>query len=323
MTVQIDRNAVHRLTLYALAAGLAISQFARAEDAKAYHLGPDDQVSIRVMDLEKLQLDNASAPKVDINGDLNLPIIGHVHAEGLTLEQLKATIASRLSDVLNVPTVSVSIVQYRNHPISVLGSVRNPGVFQMPRSKRLLEVLSLAGGLAPDAGDNIKISRPKSSATLPLPDVKGDEGTDYWVGTINVRDLVEKADTTLNIPVFDGDVIAVSKAEMVYVMGAVKRAGGFTLGNHPAMSVLQALSLAEGLDHAAMPNRARLLREVNPGADRTEIFLDLKPIMGGSSPDFPMRPNDILFIPTNGAKLASLRALEAAIQVGTGIAVFH
>jgi len=292
-------------------------------DLAGYRLGPEDQVSIRVMDMDKLQLDSASAPKINVNGDLDLPVIGHLHAEGLTLDQLRAAIADRLCDVLNAPSVSVSIVQYRSHPISVLGSVRTPGVFQVSQTKRLLEVLSLAGGLAPEAGDKIKISRVIASGPLPLPNVSQDDVSGYYVGTVNVRNLIDDADTSLNIPVLDGDVIAVSKAELIYVMGAVKRAGGFPLGDRTAVSVLQALSLAEGFDRAASPNKARLLREDKPGQDRTETIVDLRPIMSGTAPDVRLRANDILFIPTSGAKMVSLRAIEAAVQVGTGFAVFH
>jgi polysaccharide export outer membrane protein len=294
-----------------------------AAELTNYRLGPEDQVSIRVVDLDKLQLDNASAPRINVNGDLDLPVIGNLHAEGLTLEELKLAIAARLSDILNKPSVSVSIVQYRNHPVSVLGSVRNPGVFQVAQSKHLLELLSLAGGLAPDAGDKIKISRLQVSGLLPLPNVQADAATGYLVGTVSVRPLLDASDPSLNILVQDGDVISVSKAELVYVMGAVKRAGGFTLGDHPQISVLQALSLAEGLDRAASLTTARLLREEKSGQQRTEIPVNLKPIMAGTAPDVPLLANDILFVPTSGVKMASLRAIEAAVQVGSGFAVFH
>jgi polysaccharide export outer membrane protein len=307
--------------LFALASVMIIDS--TAAELSNYKLGPDDQVSIRVLDLEKLQLDNASAPKIDVNGDLDLPMIGHIHAEVLTLEELKAAIASRVSDILNNPSVSVSIVQYRSHPVSVLGAVRTPGVFQVAQSKHLLEVLSLAGGLSTDAGETIKVSRLKESGSLPLPNVVEDSSTGYLVGTIDVRSLMHASDTSLNIEVLDGDVISVSTAELIYVIGAVKRAGGFTLGDHHDMSVLQALSLAEGLDRAASVGSARLLRQERPGQERTEIAVNLKPILAGSAPDIPLRANDILFIPTSGVKLVSLRTLEAAVQVGTGFAVFH
>lgn len=294
-----------------------------AADLATYRLGPDDQVSIRVVDLDKLQLDNSSAPKLNVNGDLDLPVIGHLHADGMTIEELRLAIVAKLSDILNKPNVSVSIVQYRSHPVSVLGSVRNPGVFQVAQSKHLLEVLSLAGGLAPDAGDKIRISRPRVAGPLPLPNVVEDASTGYLVGTINVRPLLQAADPSLNILLADGDVVLVSKADLIYVMGAVKHAGGFTLGDHPQISVLQAISLAEGLDRTAAPTTARLLREEKQGQQRIEISLNLKPILAGTAPDVPLLANDILFVPTSGVKVASMRAIEAAIQVGSGFAVFH
>jgi polysaccharide export outer membrane protein len=288
-----------------------------------YRLGPEDQVSIRVVELEKLQLENTLAPKIDVNGNLNLPIIGHLHAEGLTVNELEKEIASKLSNVLQNPSVSVSIVQYRSHPVSVLGAVRNPNVLQVAPHRRLLEVLSMAGGLATDAGDKITVSRRRSMGPLPLSDAVMDGSADCYVGKVDVRTLMRASAPGLNIEVLENDVITVSRAELVYVIGAVKKAGGFTLGEHEQMSVLQALSLAEGLDHAASPKSARLLREDLPGKERREIPVDLKPIMTGSAPDVALRANDILFIPTSGTKLATMRGIEAAIQLGTGAVIWR
>jgi polysaccharide export outer membrane protein len=295
-----------------------------ASDAgESYRLGPEDQISIHVMDLDKLQLDGELAPKVDINGDLNLPLIGNVHAAGLTLIELKAAISAKVSNILQAPVVSAAIVQYRSHPVSVLGAVRNPGVIQVTQQKRLLEVLSMAGGLAPEAGDKIKISRRKSAGILPLSGVISDESSEYYVGSVDVKPLIEATNPKLNIEILENDVISVTAAELVFVMGAVKKPGGFSLGQREHMSVLQALSLAEGTDRAASPKTARLLREDAPGKDRHEIAINLKPIMNGSAPDVPLQANDILYIPVSGAKLATLRSLEAAVQMGTGFAVFH
>jgi polysaccharide export outer membrane protein len=293
------------------------------DPVRDYRLGPDDQVSIRVLELDKLQLDNALAPRVDVNGNLNLPIIGHIHVEGLTLQTLEQEITRRLGSILQRPSVSVSIVQYRNHPVSVLGAVRNPSVLQVAQHRRLLEVLSMAGGLAPEAGDSIKISRRKTTGLLPLKNVTTDDLESYYVGQVDVRALMQATDPGLNIEVLEYDVITVPRAELVYVIGAVKKAGGFTLGERDQMSVLQALSLAEGMDHAASPGSARLLRQEAAGQERRQIPVDLKPIMAGTAPDLPLRANDILFIPTSAGKLVSLRAIEAMIQLGTGAVIFH
>jgi polysaccharide export outer membrane protein len=296
---------------------------AAGADVTSYRLGPEDQVAIKVMDLDKLQLEGQQAPKVDVNGDLNLPIIGNVHVAGLTVTEVKSVIEKRLASILQNPSVSVAIVQYRSHPVSVLGAVRNPGVIQMTQQRRLLEVLSMAGGMAQDAGDKIKITRQERAGMPPLPGVIEDQSCKCYVGSVDVRSLMNATDPQLNIEIMENDVVTVTAAELIFVMGAVRKPGGFSLGQRENISVLQALSLAEGMDRAASPKTARLLREDTPGKERREIAINLKPIMDGTAPDVPLRANDILYIPTSGAKLASLRSLEAAIQVGTGFAVFH
>jgi len=88
------------------------------------------------------------------------------------------------------------------------------------------------------------------------------------------------------------------------------------------MTVLQALALAEGLDRFPALHRAMVLRGGARGTGRTEISVDLAPILAGKADDVPLRPDDILFIPSNGAKKASVRAVEAAIQLGTGLVIW-
>ena len=196
-------------------------------------------------------------------------------------------------------------------------------MLQVTQHKRLLEGLSMAGGLAPEAGDKIKISRRKTTGPLPLPNAALDNSSEFYIGQVDVRALMQATDPELNIEVLENDVITVPRAELVYVIGAVKKAGGFTLGEREQMSVLQALSLAEGLDRAASPRTARLLRENSPGKQRSQIPINLKPIMAGVAPDVPLRANDILFIPTSGTKIATTRGLETAIQLGTGVLIWR
>ena len=103
------------------------------------------------------------------------------------------------------------------------------------------------------------------------------------------------------------------------MVGNVKKAGGFALGGKPSLSVLQALALAEGLDPRAAGSRARILR---PGqATTAQIPVDVKKILEGKAKTFVLRPNDILFIPSNAMKSVTMRTIEAAIQIGTGIAI--
>jgi polysaccharide export outer membrane protein len=287
-----------------------------------YVLGPDDGISVNVVDLAELDAKTLGIVRVDHQGNIRLPLAGRIQASGLTVEALEKEIANRLSTIMNDPEVTVSVAEYRDHPVSVLGAVRNPGVYQVTGSKTLFEVLSLAGGLSADASNRVKITRATSAGPLPLPNVSYDKSREFMTAELNVRSVMEAKNPEENIAVLANDVITVPKAEMVYIVGAVRKSGGFPLSEKEQISVLQAVSLAEGLDKVANAKNARILRQSSVGAARTEVEVNLDKIMDGHAKDVALQANDILFIPNSLAKSASMRALEAAIQAGTGIAIW-
>jgi polysaccharide biosynthesis/export protein len=289
---------------------------------RGYVLGPDDGITVNVVDLAELDSKTLGVIHIDHRGNIHLPLAGRMQGAGLTVEQLEKEIARRLSGVMNDPEVSVSVAEFRSHPVSVLGSVRNPGVYQVVGRKTLFEVLSLAGGLNPDASNRVKITRLMSAGRLPLPSVAPDKTGEFYVGELNVRNVMDAKNPDENIDVLSNDVITVPKADLVYVVGAVHRSGGFPLAEKEQISVLQAVSLAEGLESVASAKSARILRQSTPGGERTELRVNVQEILDGRAKDVSLQANDILFIPNSVAKSASIRALQAAIQVGTGMAVY-
>ena len=297
------------------------AQQAPASD-RGYILGPDDGISVNVVDLGELDSKSLGIIRVDHQGNINLPLAGEIKASGRTVENLGKEIANRLSGIMNNPEVEVSVSEYRSHPVSVLGAVRNPGVYQVIGPKTLFEVLSLAGGLNPDASNRVKITRAVSAGPLPLTGASSDKTGEFHIAEINVRSVMEAKNPEENIIVLSNDVITVPKADMVYVVGAVHKSGGFPLYEKEQISVLQAVSLAEGLDRVASAKSARILRQPSPGAERTELVINVEKILDGRAQDISLQANDILFIPNSLAKSASMRALEAAIQAGTGMAIF-
>ena len=121
-----------------------------------YLLGPDDQISVRIMEAQEL----ADKPlRIDAGGFVELPLAGRVHAAGLTAEQLQGELRKRLETYIREPHVVVSIEEFRSQPVSVIGAVTNPGVVQLSGRKTLAEVLSMVGGLKPEAGNAVKITR--------------------------------------------------------------------------------------------------------------------------------------------------------------------
>jgi polysaccharide biosynthesis/export protein len=311
-----------RLYRQTLCLGLLIGAQASAQEpaqSPTYTLGPDDQVAIHVLDAEEI---SENPFRIDMRGNINVPLAGRVHASGLSVEQLEATLTARLKDYLQEPVVTVSVSEFRSHPVSVLGAVNNPGVHQIRGRKTLFEVISEAGGLKNEAGNAIKITRRKEYGPIPLAGATPDPSGEFSVAEISVKSVMEARNPKENIQVEPNDVISVPRAELVYVIGAVKRAGGFVLSEREQISVLQALSMAEGLDRVAAASNARILRAAG-GVNRTEIPVDVRQILTGKTRDVPMQANDILFIPTSAAKSAGLRGLEAIIQLGTGVAIYR
>ena len=97
-------------------------------------------ISVKVVDLAEFDSEVLGVVRVDHQGNIRLPLAGRIQASGLTVEKLEKEVADRLSEIMNNPEVSVSVAEYRSHPASVLGAVRNSGVYQSAGRKTLHEV---------------------------------------------------------------------------------------------------------------------------------------------------------------------------------------
>jgi len=285
-----------------------------------YKLGPGD--AIRVQQANAEELDGTEA-RIDDSGYANLPLVGRIKAGGLTVEQTEAELKGRLAKLLLNPQPVVSITEYKSQPVSVLGAVNTPGVVQLQGQKSLLEVLSQAGGLRADAGAQLRITRHMEYGPLPLDGERRDVTGEFSIGTIDIAPLLRGGNPVSNIAIFPRDAISVEQTEMVYVTGDVHKPGGFPLGSKPALSVLQAVSLAEGLGPQASPKNAKVFRPKGDGPDKEEIAVDVRKILEGKANDFDLHARDVLFIPDSVSKKAGVRAAEAALQAATGVAIWR
>jgi polysaccharide biosynthesis/export protein len=285
-----------------------------------YLLGPDDELAISGQELD---LPPSKTIRVDGDGDVQVPLAGRVHVAGLTVQQSEQEINKHLATYIREPQVALDVKELRSQPASVLGAVNQPGIHQVQGHKTLMEMISMAGGVRPDAGYSIRITRLTDWGCIPLTNATVDPSGRYSVAQVNLQSIMEAKTPEENIQILPHDVITVPKAELVFVTGEVKKSGGFVLGERQSMSVIQAVALAEGLGQTADKKHAKILR-VDPGHDqRVEIAVDLKGILAGKSKDVPLQGNDILFVPGNTGKKVALRVIEAAIQTGSGVAIYH
>ena len=290
----------------------------RAAGAPAgYALQADDEIAVHSVQVKEI---SEKEYYLDRNGEVNFPLVGVLQLSGHGVREAEEMLATALKRYYREPDVAISVTALHVETISVLGAVGTPGVHQLKGPTTLLEALSSAGGVRGDAGRVAILTRQKAWGAIPHPDAHQIASGDDVV-EIDLKSLMESRKPADNILVKPHDVISVPPAEVVYVIGNVKKAGGFALGGKPSLSVLQALALAEGLDARAAATRARILRAGQPATE--QIPVDVKKILEGKAEDLVLRPNDILFIPNNAMKSVTMRTIEAAIQIGTGIAIFH
>jgi polysaccharide export outer membrane protein len=273
-------------------------------------LGRGDEISLTDTEDEELK---GMVLQVATDGTVGLPYLGRIPAAGMTVLEFERALNEKFRRFVKDPHITVTSVQFRSRPVSILGAVNNPGVYQMSGPRNLVEMLSVAGGLRPDAGSWLVVTR-KDAATADLT-------AGVTEMRVEITPLLEGKNLPSNVTILPNDVISVAKSDLIYVMGDVRKPGGFVLGNRSQLSLIKALSMAEGLQGTAAPQRAFVMRESS--GKRVEVAVDVKKILEGKGDDLMLNAEDVLFIPTSTQKRVALRVLEAAIQTGTGIAIWR
>jgi polysaccharide export outer membrane protein len=248
-----------------------------------------------------------SAVRVTPAGTVTLPLAGEVQLSGMDEQAAARAIEAALlrRGMLLHPQVTVLVTSYIGQDVSVLGEVARPGVYPYTLHHRLLDLISAASGLAPNAGRLVNIYH-RNEMQTPHPVVLDPSGTD--------------AQGEHNPELAPGDTVQVSRAGLVYVIGDVVRPGGFPVDPAQGLTVVQALSLAWGSLPNAASSKAVLISEQKSG--RTITTLNLKRMVHGQDPDQPVHDRDILYVPDSTAKNLWNKALEAAVQSAVGLPIY-
>ncbi len=266
-------------------------------EAPKLRIGPGDEMDISVFGVPEL---NEHA-RVTTEGNIYMPLLGAVPVSGLTVPEAQARIASRLEDGAYVkqPQVLISVKEYTHQSISVIGEVAKPGVYAVLGPHTLLDVLLMAGGLGQKAGNAVTITHRNDPNNPELVEIGFDlQSPDHQ--------------TTEVLP---GDIVSVSRAGIVYVIGEVNRPGGFVMEKQ-TMNLTDAIALAAGPTHGAAMNSTKILRRTPTGLQ--EFGVPLKKILSAKRPDLQLKPEDIVFVPASlGKHVASVAAPIALGTAGT------
>ena len=253
------------------------------EESEDIALGAEDVLQIHVFEFPELDL----KVRVSEQGTVTLPLLGEIQAEGLTVPQLRRRIEALLEErYLRNPQVSILIDQHGSRRVAILGEVAKPGMYQLLGSRTLLQVLSQAGGLTDDAGEELILLRGEA----------GEEPTKF---TIRVDDLMRSAHPSHNVAVLPGDTITVPRHEWIhiYVDGAVRTPGRLEQKASVPISLLQALSRAGGPTDRANLRSVKVLRHGEDGLLKEALSVNLRKVRKGKEKNPMLRDGDVVVVP--------------------------
>jgi len=309
--VGVRCNSMKLLSLALLLAGLALAQVRGLNsldgtaNLPAQKIGPRDLIAVQVYDSPEL----TRTVRVGADGMIRMPMLRQrIKAEGLMPNDLETAVAEALEQegLIVDPFVSITVSEYASRPISVAGAVKAPLTFQASAPVTLLEAVTRAGGLTPEAGPEILISK-----SQPGPD--GEQTS--LIQRVPVKALIDAADPEMNLKLTGGEEVRVPEAGKIFVVGNVKRPGAFPVQDGAESSVLKVLALAEGLAPFAGKHAYIYRREAT--GEKNEIPIELDKIMRRQAADAPLLANDVLYIPDNHGRRIGIAAIEKLLLFGS------
>ena len=245
-------------------------------------IGVGDLLAINVFDAPEL----SQEVRVGSEGSVHLALLGDVHADGLQANQLAKVLETEMHDrnLMRKAQVTVSIKEFTTQGVTVEGEVKKPGLYPIYSARSLVDVIAQADGVTSAADIHITIRR---QGTNVIKSVTFDQDNGAQVADSDVR-------------VYPGDTVIVPRAGFAYVLGDVQRPGGYIMHDNGSMTILQAVSEAQGTTHNASLKHVILLHKEN-GVLKT-VPIELKAMQRGHLPDQALTAGDIVFVPSSGLK---------------------
>ena len=278
-------------------------------ETEPYRIRKGDELDIKILGEEKLSHIYVVGP----DGRITFDYIGSVEAANVTREQLAERVKARLSEIYYNPLVSVAVTKYSTLKAYVLGQVMKPGLIEFPNDTTLLRALSLAGGVArenvPGQYSASVYSPPESAFIIRNPDT---------IININLKDLLQAGNRSLDIPIHDDDFIFVplGKHRRVFVMGEVQRPTVIDLKDDD-MDVMGAIGQAGGFSPNASLSNVQLIRRVSPTDPNPKSFnVNLKALgkNGDLSQAMKLQDQDVILVPKSKMSYIKLALQNGALS---------
>ncbi len=263
-----------------------------------YRIGPRDVLTLTIYAGGEQQ-SNVTLT-VSGKGQINVPFIGSVKAEGHTVNQLESIISKPLAKHYFVnPEVNIVIKEYHSLQYYISGAVKSPGLYTMTSKATLMELIAKAGGLLPERGNVAYILRATAKEIKEGMDVKS-LLTKKKPEKVDLVSLLDRGDMSQNMALRSGDVVYIPLEKVlnpneskIYIEGRVKNSGAYNY--QPGLTAMNACVMAGGFDRFAAPNRTKIIRK--EGNKQIVIKLNLNAVKAGKIPDFKLKPGDRIHVP--------------------------
>jgi protein involved in polysaccharide export with SLBB domain len=265
-----------------------------------YFIGSGDVLGITIYGLEKPEESNTYNLRVSRSGTLILPRIGEINVSDMPPQDAEQAINAQYAGKLRQPRTLVVIQEYQENEVFVMGGVRAPGVVRLRRNEQtLIHALLAAGGLAPNATGDLKItrlSRMRQASEAPTTQpADAAEKSPLPVDSINIR--TPEGLAMAYMPLGRGDVITADQGPAaVFVTGVIDGGGILRMPSDGKLNVLQAFAMAGGTDPYVDPKDMTLVRTNPDGGPPIRVKLDIRKIRTGIEHNLQMAAGDVLIV---------------------------
>ncbi len=247
--------------------------FSATLSAREYNLNTGDKIAISVWGHADLNLQTTIAP----NGEISFPLVGNIEAEGKTINQLQQELKKSLSQYIIEPEVNINLISYQKLKVIIMGEVHNQGSFEIRADSRVLDLISMAGGITENAAaENASLQRGNNKLK------------------INIEELFKGNNLNQNYPLKDGDQLYIPEKEKLSasIQGEVVRPGQYQLDQEKKIRLNDFLAQAGSLTKNA-GDIIRLISNNRPQEFKVEATLAA---LAGSNP--VIKDGDSIYIPS-------------------------
>ena len=307
--------------------------------ADSYTLGPSDRLRVDIFNVPEY----SGEFFVLGDGAINLPVIGAIPVQGLTIQKASALLTSYFSRYVKRPIVTISVLAPRPVQFAIAGEVTRAGSYTIPftlenrKFPSISQAIQLAGGTTQTA--NLRQVQVRRAAT-------------GRIINVNLFDVLQRGNTSQEVSLRDGDTIYIARSETVSsadrlrlsgsnlanqdatvkvaILGEVGKPGTYTLRGEAGASqsgglagrvtpptLTEAIKIAGGSTASADLSRIKVRRNTRTGAGQT-VPINLMSLLqsGDFGQDIILQDGDTILLPTSTEINNANSALVAASNLG-------